>query len=123
MNSPSWLTPMKSIKTPHGIVDVGSPVLRHRAVEIDPAELGSPLFRGLVAELVRCLGKGVGVAAPQIGFGVRVIVIEDGRHKWEGSAAPPTEAQKLERGRVSFPGASSSTRCSATSGLTSWKAA
>ena len=103
MNTPSWLTPLRCVKSAEGIVEAGSPVLRHRAVEVDPAELGSPLFRGMVAELLRCLGKGVGVAAPQIGFGVRVIAIEDGPHKWQGTKAPPTEAQLLERGRVELP--------------------
>ncbi|MES2641337.1 MAG: peptide deformylase [Myxococcota bacterium] len=103
MSIQTSLCPNRCIKTPYGIVDVGSPVLRRRAVEVDPAELDLPIFRGLVAELVRRLAVGVGVAAPQVGFGVRVIVVEDGPEKWERAKPPPAETQLRERERAALP--------------------
>lgn len=63
---------------PLAIVQAGHPVLRRRAADV-PADLD----RGLFAELLTAMREtmlaapGVGLAAPQIGLGIRVAVLED----------------------------------------------
>jgi peptide deformylase len=63
---------------PLGIVQSGDPVLRRRA-----ADVPSDLDRGLLAELTAAMREtmhaapGVGLAAPQVGLGLRLAVLED----------------------------------------------
>ncbi len=63
---------------PLPIVQAGDPVLRRRAGDV-PADLD----RGLLAELLQVMREsmhaapGVGLAAPQIGLGLRLAVLED----------------------------------------------
>jgi peptide deformylase len=63
---------------PLGIVQAGDPVLRRRA-----AEVPNDLDRGLLAELTAAMREtmhaapGVGLAAPQVGLGLRLAVMED----------------------------------------------
>lgn len=85
----------------HPIVQTGEPVLRARAVEVDPAELGTPAFGALVERMVATMraAPGVGLAAPQIGVGKRVIVFED----QEAYQAKLTAAERAERERVVVP--------------------
>lgn len=70
--------PVRKIVT----IDDGNPVLRTRAREIDPEELGTDDFRNLVNDMVETMkvADGVGLAAPQIGVGKRIFVAdtEDG---------------------------------------------
>lgn len=61
------------------IVQLGSPVLRLPSRELTDEEIGTPEIRRLV-ELMRLtmhVAPGVGLAAPQIGLGIRLAVIED----------------------------------------------
>jgi len=60
------------------IVTVGHPVLRQRAVAVDPAEVGGDELQGLIADLVDTMraANGAGLAANQIGVPRRVAVIE-----------------------------------------------
>jgi peptide deformylase len=83
------------------IVVVGSPVLRERAAEVDPAMFGTPELHALVADMVETMraAPGVGLAAPQIGVPLRVIVLED----QPGSMSYLTEEERQARGRVLFP--------------------
>jgi peptide deformylase len=63
---------------PLPIVQAGDPVLRRRA-----ADVPEDLDRGLLAELIEVMratmhaAPGVGLAAPQIGLGLRLAVLED----------------------------------------------
>lgn len=61
------------------IVQAGHPVLRERAHEIAPGNIGSPQFQELIDLMVRTMraAPGVGLAAPQIGVPLRVFVMED----------------------------------------------
>jgi formyl-CoA transferase len=63
--------------------------------------LGTPQLRGLVDEMVAAMraAPGVGLAAPQIGAGLQVIVVEDNDERM----AHLTEAERAERGRVGLP--------------------
>jgi peptide deformylase len=62
------------------IVTVGHPVLRERAAEIAPDELGSPAVQSLIDDLIDTMrhANGAGLAANQIGVPQRVAVIEVG---------------------------------------------
>jgi peptide deformylase len=73
--APTPATPMNA----NPIVQAGHPVLRQRAAEVPPAQLGSPELRALVDRMVQAMREapGVGLAAPQLGVGLRVFVLED----------------------------------------------
>jgi len=60
-------------------VQAGDPVLRTRAAEVPPAKITSPEMIDLVATMIATMrdAPGVGLAAPQIGVPLRVIVLED----------------------------------------------
>jgi peptide deformylase len=77
---------------------VGEPLLRMRSRELQPEEIGTPLFRRLVDALRTQMQRDltVGLAAPQVGCGVRVIAVEVGRQFFEA----------LSRARVQDEGAS-----------------
>src|SRR5688500_6912804 len=61
------------------IVQAGHPVLRARAAEVSPEQLGTPELEALIARMVAAMREapGVGLAAPQLGESRRVFVIED----------------------------------------------
>lgn len=82
------------------IVQAGTPVLRARAQEVPVEEIGTPAFQKLVADMIDAMraAPGVGLAAPQIGVGKRVIVLED-RAEYQAKLTP-MEVQ--ERDRVPF---------------------
>jgi peptide deformylase len=60
------------------IVEVGHPVLRERAREIAPEELGSPEIQALIDDMIETMraANGAGLAANQVGETVRVAVVE-----------------------------------------------
>jgi peptide deformylase len=83
------------------IVSAGDPVLRGRAAEVDEARLGSKDLLDLVELMINTMraAPGVGLAAPQIGLPLRVIVLEDPA---DVVASLDAEA-RAARGRVAFP--------------------
>jgi len=82
------------------IVQVGDPVLRGVAKPVDPREIATPAFQALVARMIAAMraAPGVGLAAPQLGIPLRVIVLEDNAERMK--ALNPLEIS--ERGRVAF---------------------
>ena len=60
------------------IVTKGTPVLHQRAAEVDPKEIATPVFQKLIADMVETMyaAKGVGIAATQIGKGLRIFIAE-----------------------------------------------
>jgi peptide deformylase len=73
--------------------------LRQKAAEVDARDIGTPEFRLLVDSMVSAMrAAGVGLAAPQIGVPLQVIVMEDPA---EYSAKIP-EAERLEKEREPF---------------------
>jgi peptide deformylase len=60
------------------IVQVGDPVLRGRARELEPGELRSAEVQALVDDLVETMrdAGGAGLAAPQVGVPLRLFVVE-----------------------------------------------
>jgi len=84
------------------IVQTGEPVLRQRARELTPEEIASPQVQGLIGFMRDTMrdAPGVGLAAPQVGVGVRLVVIED---RPEYQAGMPAEELALrERQPVDF---------------------
>jgi peptide deformylase len=61
------------------IVQAGHPALRKQAAPVDPAWIGTPEFVQLVEDMVDTMrdAPGVGLAAPQIGLSMQLVVIED----------------------------------------------
>lgn len=81
---------------PLPIVAAGDPVLRRRAEPFE-GQLGPALLERFVRALRLTMqaAPGVGLAAPQVGVGLRIAVIED--------PAPVPEEIRLARGRVPQP--------------------
>jgi peptide deformylase len=60
------------------IEQAGSAILHQRAREVSEAELETPELQRLIDAMFATLsGVGVGLAAPQVGVGVQLVVIED----------------------------------------------
>jgi peptide deformylase len=76
-------------------------VLRAAAERVDPAHLGSEEVQSLVQSMIAVMraAPGVGLAAPQIGVGLQVIVLEDA----EALMSRLTSVERAARGRVPFP--------------------
>jgi peptide deformylase len=79
------------------IVQAGDPVLRRVARPLDLAELRSPAVQTLIAQMRDTMrdAPGVGLAAPQIGEPIQLVVIEDP----PDLQAPLTAEQRAERDR------------------------
>ncbi|KAJ4828435.1 Peptide deformylase 1A, chloroplastic/mitochondrial [Turnera subulata] len=60
-------------------VKAGDPVLHEPAQEVDPKDIGSDKIEKIIDDMVKVMRKapGVGLAAPQIGVPLRIIVLED----------------------------------------------
>jgi len=61
------------------LVQVGEAILRQKARELTPAEIGSERIRQLIQFMHQTLidAPGVGLAAPQIGESIQLAIIED----------------------------------------------
>lgn len=83
------------------IVQAGSLVLRAAAAPVPPSEITSRDMKQVVKKMVEVMraAPGVGLAAPQIGVGLQVIVLEDDNSRM----ARLTKEQREERGRAPFP--------------------
>jgi peptide deformylase len=84
------------------IVQAGEPVLRQRARELTPEEIGSPDLQKLIRFMRDTMrdAPGVGLAAPQVGVGVRLVVVEDRADYQKGLS--PEELAARERQPVDF---------------------
>jgi peptide deformylase len=70
---------MAKHKAPLEIVQVGHPVLRQRARPLSLEEIASPRIQKLIEDMRDTMraAPGVGLAAPQIGESIQLVVIED----------------------------------------------
>lgn len=70
---------MAKNRGPLEIVQVGNPVLRQRARPLSLEELASPRIQQLIVDMRETMraAPGVGLAAPQIGESLQLVVIED----------------------------------------------
>jgi peptide deformylase len=79
---------------PAEIVKIGHPVLRKPARPVSSSLRESAAFEELIAIMKLTLkGRGVGLAAPQIGVGLRVFVMEDPQERVEADR----DAREKER--------------------------
>ena len=83
------------------IVQTGHSILRERAAEVTVQQIETPQFQQLVDTMVAVMRQapGVGLAAPQIGVSMRVVVLEDS----EQAAALLAPQERHEREREPFP--------------------
>lgn len=83
------------------IVQVGDPVLRRRARPLAPEEIGTPFVQELIASMRLTMyeAPGVGLAAPQVGESLQVVVVEDEGDHLEMMSA----ARRGELGRNPLP--------------------
>lgn len=84
------------------IVQAGEPVLRQRARELTPEEISSPEVKALIERMRDTMrdAPGVGLAAPQVGVGLRLVVVEDRAEYHAGLSAE--ELASRERKPVAF---------------------
>lgn len=84
------------------IVQLGDPVLRRRARDVTADELAAPKMRELIDAMRETMrhAPGVGLAAPQVGLGLRLAVIEDLPDPERGLSAE--ERAERERDAVPF---------------------
>jgi peptide deformylase len=66
------------------IIECGDPVLRRPAGRVDPASLGTPEIRRLIAQMRATMeaAPGVGLAAPQVGVPIQLAVLQDTPDRW-----------------------------------------
>jgi peptide deformylase len=96
----STSSPAATPATP-AIVQTGAPVLRARAVEVAPERIQTAEIQGLIKTMIAAMraAPGVGLAAPQIGVSLRVLVLEDTAERM----AKLTADEVRERERVEVP--------------------
>lgn len=83
------------------IVQTGAPVLRTPAQDVPVERITTPEFQALISRMVATMraAPGVGLAAPQIGVPLRVLVMEDR----EELMATLTAEERAERERLPVP--------------------
>lgn len=83
------------------IVQAGAPVLRARAAEVAPERIAGAEIQELIKRMIAAMraAPGVGLAAPQLGVPLRVLVLEDTAERM----ARLTDAERRERERVEVP--------------------
>jgi peptide deformylase len=98
---PAKTVPVSNAAAKAPIVQAGDPGLRARAAEVTPEQIRSSEFRALVERMITTMraAPGVGLAAPQIGVSLRVIVLED-REEYNAKLTP---IERTERERSPFP--------------------
>ena len=81
------------------IVQTGHPILRERAAEVTAQQIETPQFQQLVDTMIAVMRQapGVGLAAPQIGVSMRVIVLLEDTEQAAAYLAPQ-ERHERERG-------------------------
>ncbi|KAF5739104.1 PEPTIDE DEFORMYLASE 1A family protein [Tripterygium wilfordii] len=76
-----WLLGLGEKKKPSmpEIVKAGDPILHEPAREVSPEEIGSERIQKIIDDMIKVMrfAPGVGLAAPQIGIPLKIIVLED----------------------------------------------
>jgi peptide deformylase len=93
---------VEGVRLPLKIVQVGEPVLREVARALRPEEIASDPIQNLIADMRDAMhaAPGVGLAAPQIGLGLQIAVIEDKQDYLKDIAAE--DLREREREPVPF---------------------
>ncbi len=74
------------------IARMGHPVLREKAIAVDPAEIASTEFQDFIDSMLATMleYEGVGLAAPQVHVSKRVVVFHEGAGLVDGNDEPVT---------------------------------
>ena len=85
----------------YDIVQVGDPVLRRPARPVTAEEIPTPFIQELIASMRQTMyaAPGVGLAAPQVGESLQVVVMEDGGEAMETMSV----ARREELSRAPLP--------------------
>ncbi|KAL2928011.1 Peptide deformylase 1A chloroplastic [Bienertia sinuspersici] len=77
------------------IVKAGDPVLHEAARVLDPKEIGSEKIQTIIDDMIKVMrmAPGVGLAAPQIGLPLKIIVLEDTKEYISYQPKAETKAQ------------------------------
>jgi len=72
------MQPFRHGPSPRPILEVGDPCLRQPATAVDPATLADPATQDLIDDVVATMraAHGAGLAATQVGVGLRICAIE-----------------------------------------------
>jgi peptide deformylase len=83
------------------IVHCGDPILRRTAEPVDPVDLGGAELQSLVGRMRATMeaAPGVGLAAPQVGVGLQIAVLQDGPERWGDLSEP----ERVARERSALP--------------------
>ncbi|KAF7814356.1 peptide deformylase 1A, chloroplastic/mitochondrial [Senna tora] len=78
------------------IVKAGDPVLHEPAQEVNPSEISSERIQKIIDDMIKVMRKapGVGLAAPQIGIPLRIIVLEDTKEYMSYATKEEIKAQE-----------------------------
>src|ERR1700679_2899440 len=84
------------------IVECGDPILRRVADPVDPKDLATREIQQLIEQMRATMeaAPGGGLAAPQVGVGIQLVVIEDGPQR--GGHLSPEERMARERRTLPF---------------------
>lgn len=68
----------QSLVNAHGITQLGNPVLRIRAEEVEIESIQSPETQEIIDRLIKAMkaAGGIGIAGPQIGVSKRIVILE-----------------------------------------------
>src|SRR5262245_25792354 len=80
------------------VVQAGDPVLRQRAAKVPVEAISSADIQTLIDDMIATMraAPGVGLAAPQVGHSLRILVAEDPPE----AIARLSEAERVERART-----------------------
>ena len=86
----------------YDIVQVGDPVLRRPARALPADEVATPFVQELIASMRQSMyaASGVGLAAPQVGEGLQLVVMEDGDERI--AAMSGARREELDRRPLPF---------------------
>lgn len=86
----------------YDIVQAGDPVLRQPSRDLEPEEIATPFVQELIASMRQTMydAPGVGLAAPQVGEGLQVAVVEDDG-EWAETMSDARQ-QELQREHLPF---------------------
>lgn len=91
---------MTASETILSLIEIGDPILRQPARELTIDEIQSPEIKTLIQGMKATMraAPGVGLAAPQVGKSIQLIVIEDMDH----SLFTPEQLKERERSKTPF---------------------
>ena len=82
------------------IVQTPTPVLREKAQEVALADITSPKIKAILKEMAEALRRtpeGIGIAAPQLGYSLRIFLASEEALKWDEVPHEDDEEKKRKK--------------------------